>query len=74
MPGKTRGQRSLVGYSLWGHKRVRHDLVAKQQWPKYSLKTLAFRIMWLDLLQLLLPEREKLDMDSYVVLRGRRNY
>ena len=25
LPGKFHGQRSLVGYSLWGHKRVRHD-------------------------------------------------
>ena len=25
------GQRSLTGYNLWGHKRVRHDLVTKQQ-------------------------------------------
>ena len=25
------GQRSLVGYSAWGHKRVIHDLVTKQQ-------------------------------------------
>ena len=25
------GQRSLTGYSPWGHKRVRHDLVNKQQ-------------------------------------------
>ena len=24
------GQRSLVGYSPWGHKRVRRDLVTKQ--------------------------------------------
>ena len=31
LPGKTPGQRSLVGYSLWGHKRVGHDLVTKQQ-------------------------------------------
>ena len=23
------GQRSLVGYSPWGHKRVRHDLATK---------------------------------------------
>ena len=22
---KSHGQRSLVGYSPWGHKRVRHD-------------------------------------------------
>ena len=27
-----RGQRSLVGFSLWGHKRVRHDLATKQRW------------------------------------------
>ena len=25
------GQRSMVGYSLWGSKRVRHDLAMKQQ-------------------------------------------
>ena len=24
-------EESLVGYSPWGHKRVRHDLVTKQQ-------------------------------------------
>ena len=30
-PGKSHGQRSLEGYSLWGHKRVRHDLVTQQQ-------------------------------------------
>ena len=28
---KSHGQRSLVGYSLCGHKRVRHSLVTKQQ-------------------------------------------
>ena len=31
LPGKSHGQRSLGGYSPWGHKRVRHDLVTKQQ-------------------------------------------
>ena len=31
LPGKSHGQRSLAGYSLWGHKRVRHDLATKQQ-------------------------------------------
>ena len=29
--GKSHGQRSLVGYSPWGHKRVRHDLATEQQ-------------------------------------------
>ena len=30
LPGESHGQRSLAGYSPWGHKRVRHDLVTKQ--------------------------------------------
>ena len=25
LPGKSRGQRSLAGYSLWGRERVGHD-------------------------------------------------
>jgi len=28
---KSHGQRSLVGYSPWGLKRVGHDLATKQQ-------------------------------------------
>ena len=28
---KMHGQRSLAGYSPWGHKIVRHDLATKQQ-------------------------------------------
>ena len=31
LPGKSHGRRSLVDYSPWGLKRVRHDLAAKQQ-------------------------------------------
>ena len=31
LPGKSHGQRRLVGYSPWDCKRVRHDLVTKQQ-------------------------------------------
>ena len=31
LPGKSHGQRSLVGYSPQGYKRVRHDLATKQQ-------------------------------------------
>ena len=31
LPGEFHGWRSLAGYSLWGHKRVRHDLATKQQ-------------------------------------------
>ena len=31
MPGKSHGQRSLMGYSPWGHKRLGHDCAAEQQ-------------------------------------------
>ena len=31
LPGESHKQRSLAGYSPWGHKRVGHDLVTKQQ-------------------------------------------
>ena len=31
LPRELHGQRSLAGYSPWGHKRVKHDLVTKQQ-------------------------------------------
>ena len=31
LSGKSHGQRSLVGYSLWGCKRVGHDLAPKQR-------------------------------------------
>ena len=31
LPGKSHGQRSLVIYSTWGLKKVRHDLTSKQQ-------------------------------------------
>ena len=29
LAGKSHGQKSLAGYSPWGHKRVGHDLVTK---------------------------------------------
>ena len=31
LTGKSHGQRSLVGYSPWGHKIVGHNLATKQQ-------------------------------------------
>ena len=31
LPWKPHGQRSLAGYSPWGHQRVGHDLVTKRQ-------------------------------------------
>ena len=37
MPGKSHEQRSLLGYSPWGLKRIRHDLAAKQQLQVYCI-------------------------------------
>ena len=31
LPGESHGQRSLGGYSPWGHKRLEHTLLTKQQ-------------------------------------------
>ena len=31
LPGKSSGQRSVVGYNPWGRERVGHDLATKQQ-------------------------------------------
>ena len=31
LPGKSHGQRSMEGYSPWGRKEVRHDLVTEIQ-------------------------------------------
>ena len=31
LPGKSHGQRSLMGHSLWGHKRVGQDSATEQQ-------------------------------------------
>ena len=39
LPGQSHGQRSLAGYSLWGHKRVGHDLATKQQQQRMLFKT-----------------------------------
>ena len=38
LPEKSHGQRSLVGYNPWGHKRVSYDLAAKQQ-QQFVFKT-----------------------------------
>ena len=38
LPGKSHGQRSLVGYIPWGYKRVGHDLVTKQQQKEEPMK------------------------------------
>ena len=36
LPGKSHRQRSLAGYSPWGHKRDRHDWTTGQQYNLWS--------------------------------------
>ena len=46
LPGESHGQRSLAGYSSWGHKRLRHDLATTEQGSKTSLNVYkCFRIL-----------------------------
>ena len=40
LPGKSHGERSLAGYSPWGHKRAGHDWVTNQQ-PQQMLDPVA---------------------------------
>ena len=44
LPGKSCGQRSLVGYSPWGWQRVRHDWTTKQQ---HLVDPILFKWFWL---------------------------
>ena len=47
LPGEFHGQRSLAGYSPWGHKRVRHDLAAEQKQPFFILFSRTLSIQYL---------------------------
>ena len=38
LPGKSHGQRSLVGYSPWGGRRGGYDLVTKTTIMEYNLQ------------------------------------
>ena len=40
LPGKSNGQRSLGGYSPWGHKRAGHDLVTRQYQQQQHILTI----------------------------------
>ena len=48
LPGKSHGQRSLVGQSPWGHKRVGYDLETKQpkktNWTFYVFTQRQFNV------------------------------
>ena len=36
LPGESHRQRSLVGYSPWGHERVRHNLATKHNKKRHQ--------------------------------------
>ena len=49
MPRKSFGEKSLVDYSLRGHKRVGHDLATKQQQPTkkyYIAQGTLLNVIW----------------------------
>ena len=48
LPEKSHGQRSLVGYSPWDHKRVGHDLVPKWQYSclDWTVDFISFSVPW----------------------------
>ena len=63
LPDKSHGQMSLVGYSSWGHKRVRHDLTRKQQ--QHNLNINISHEIWASQVPLVLenlPVQETLEM------------
>ena len=41
LPGESLGQRSLVGYSPWGHRKVGHNSATKQQQQQLCLNSLS---------------------------------
>ena len=48
VPGKLHGERSLLGYSPWGCKRVRHHLVTKQRWTSINFTYRLLLNTWKD--------------------------
>ena len=47
LPGKSHGQRSLVGYHPWDHKGVGHDLGTKQQLGRLVVAGDSFWACWI---------------------------
>ena len=62
LPGKSHGQRSLVGYSPWGRKRVRHDLAMTTHVHTQVLARSGFRIC--SLVEFLSTQMERLWDDT----------
>ena len=48
LPGKSYGKRSLVSYSPWGCKRVKHNLMTKQQLVRFFFIAIYYSIVSTD--------------------------
>ena len=46
LPGESHGQRNLVGYSPWGHRRVRHNLATNNNNPDIHCSTIYKTKTW----------------------------
>ena len=57
LPGKSHEQRSLLGSSPWGHKRVRYYLATEQQQQIFHF--ICFIIQWLTLNSTSLPQQKR---------------
>ena len=57
--GKSYGQRSLVGYSPWGRKRVGHDIATNEQ-PQTVTKSVSIQYGLTESLCVLFPDSVRL--------------
>ena len=46
LPGKSHGQRSLAGYSPWGHERVGHNLATKYTQQSHMVPKELANVTW----------------------------
>ena len=67
LPGKSQGQRSLAGYSPWGHKRVKHDSVTKQQPPPSLFTTLSCLKLFCLPVYCLCPPKQQAQLSPFLV-------
>ena len=62
LPGKSHGQKNLVGYSPWSCRRVRYNLATKQQQQQQSMQG---RLVWTwNSIQFLFQKQQKVSKYS----------
>ena len=67
LPGKSRGQRSVIGYTPCGRKRIRHDLVTKQQQKAPRHGFFALSIYWKPQVLITASYLDSLPQDFFLV-------